>query len=391
MSNKKKFTKRRFDEVLQIKERREQEIFQRKGVVAAGVGRKNLNGELGIIIYVEKKLPLSALSDEELIPREVDGVITDIVETGPIVAGEIADHRLRYRPVHAGISAIRVGQTSCTLGAIVYKEGKAYALQNAHCVYPHWNGAEIGDAVLQPSPNDGGTIEEDIMGYTYDGQEIVFGGVVENTIDAAIVELATNFEFYELEGLGTLDPTPATVSVDDTVHKSGRTTGVTTSTVSSTNGTSNTDYSGDGGGTAKFVNQLIIHNPNAEFSAGGDSSSLVVNESLQPVGLLYAGSSTPSPSGITVVNPISAVIDRFGISFEKPWEFAGKKLVNIPRSKVGRIMHEGKYIDALTSSFVWTDSTKTIEYPRGTRINYLYDSAGEIIYYDEDRVRVEIV
>lgn len=374
--------------MLRTKERREKEIFSKPNVVAAGVGLKNQNGELGIIVYVEKKLPISALSDDDLVPATVDGVVTDVVETGPIVANEIADHRERYRPVHAGISAIRVGQTSCTLGAIVYKDGKAYALQNAHCVYPHWNGAEIGDAVLQPSPNDGGTAPDDIMGYTYDGQIITFDGS-DNYIDAAIVELATNFDFTLIQGIGEIDPTPATVAPSDAVKKAGRTTGVTNSTVSSVNGTSNTSYSG--GGTAHFVNQIIVANPDAGFSAGGDSSSLVLNSSNQPIGILYAGSSTPSPSGITVVNPIAAVIERFGISFEPPWQFAGKRLVTVPRSKVGRIVHEGKNIDALTSDFVWTDATRTIEYPRGTRINYLYDSAGEIIYRDDDTVRVEIV
>jgi hypothetical protein len=66
---------------------------------------------------------------------------------------------------------------------------------------------------------------------------------------------------------------------------------------------------------ACFTNQIIVTN----FSAGGDSGSLVVFDGKgktrlddrRPVGLLFAGSSS-----ITVVNPIDAVLTRFGVTID---------------------------------------------------------------------------
>ena len=66
-------------------------------------------------------------------------------------------------------------------------------------------------------------------------------------------------------------------------------------------------------GVARFVNQIIITPGN--FSAGGDSGSLIVVEkgkdARKPVGLLFAGSTS-----ITVANPIGAVLSRFGVTVD---------------------------------------------------------------------------
>lgn len=49
----------------------------------------------------------------------------------------------------------------------------------------------------------------------------------------------------------------------------------------------------------------------SSFSAGGDSGSLIVtSDTAQPVGLLYAGSSTS-----TIGNPIADVVSALGITF----------------------------------------------------------------------------
>jgi hypothetical protein len=67
-----------------------------------------------------------------------------------------------------------------------------------------------------------------------------------------------------------------------------------------------------GGGSTfnvTYRNQVVINNN--KFSAGGDSGSLIVNSATaQPVGLLFAGSSTS-----TIANPIGDVKSALGISF----------------------------------------------------------------------------
>jgi hypothetical protein len=91
------------------------------------------------------------------------------------------------------------------------------------------------------------------------------------------------------------------------VAKSGRTTGLTCSSISATDLTVDVDYDASCGSstaafTAEYSNQIDIVSDT--FSAAGDSGSLIVDaQTAQPVGLLYAG----SPSD-TVANPIQDVL-----------------------------------------------------------------------------------
>jgi hypothetical protein len=99
----------------------------------------------------------------------------------------------------------------------------------------------------------------------------------------------------------------ANPSVGEPVAKSGRSTGLTCSSISSVNTTAKVDYqtSCNQGTTftVTFQDQLVING--ASFSASGDSGSLIVDtNTAQPVGLLYAGSDTD-----TVANPIGSVLN----------------------------------------------------------------------------------
>jgi hypothetical protein len=106
--------------------------------------------------------------------------------------------------------------------------------------------------------------------------------------------------------------TLGTATVGLQVAKSGRTTGLTCSTIGSLSTTVSVQYDASCGGavafTATFSNQLLIDG--GTFSAGGDSGSLVVSAGqARPVGLLYAGNSTS-----TAANPIQDVINAFTIA-----------------------------------------------------------------------------
>jgi hypothetical protein len=70
--------------------------------------------------------------------------------------------------------------------------------------------------------------------------------------------------------------------------------------------------------TVSYTNQFVINS--STFSAGGDSGSLIVtNDSChQPVGLLFAGSSTT-----TIANPIGEVLTDVGAALGKPVSFVG--------------------------------------------------------------------
>src|SRR4051812_7180883 len=55
-------------------------------VVGIGVGRKTVHGqhsdELSVRFYVERKLPRTAVNRAHMLPTMIDGVPTDVVETG---------------------------------------------------------------------------------------------------------------------------------------------------------------------------------------------------------------------------------------------------------------------------------------------------------------------
>jgi hypothetical protein len=87
------------------------------------------------------------------------------------------------------------------------------------------------------------------------------------------------------------------------VQKYGRTTGLTEATVTGVDAAVRVIYSR---GSAVFLHQIIIGG--GGFSAGGDSGSLIVTQnSRNPVGLLFAGSTTT-----TIANPIGAVLSELG-------------------------------------------------------------------------------
>ena len=74
----------------EVKRRHEQELLRKANVVAVGVGFKTVGGvqtrEVGIVVSLKKKLPLSELKPRDVIPAQIEDVPVDVVETGEIRA-----------------------------------------------------------------------------------------------------------------------------------------------------------------------------------------------------------------------------------------------------------------------------------------------------------------
>lgn len=298
-----------------IIQQHDEAILQKKNVIGVGVGRKNGDGEKSIVVLVEKKEELSALSADELVPSEIDGVKTDVFEIGelkPLSKTKIRDHKKKHRPVHGGISAIWREGSACTLGAVVWKDGKLMGLMNTHCGNPHWDGAEVGDKIIQPSGNDFGkrNSNRDVIGVSTPlYQHLILDGKTDNKFDSCLIELDVEAKDLYQEGFGEIKALPKEVRVGDRVIKSGRTTGLTESVVIVTDATVRVNY---GEGIGVFRGQVIAENNNKHFLDGGDSSSLVVNENGHPVGQAFAGSSKTA-----IFTPIKPIIDHFGFSFSE--------------------------------------------------------------------------
>lgn len=206
---------------------------------------------------------------------------------------------------------------SGTLGALITDGTTQYILSNNH-VLGMSGSAAIGDDVSQPGLIDNNcnisTVVADYSGAAPLGPNV----------DAAVAQLRSGQMDSSgfIEDIGVPSNTIVNPSVGMSVAKSGRTTGFTTGTISSISTSVSVQYTASCGGGKKFTvsytNQIVI-GPGA-FSAGGDSGSLIVsnNAAHNPVGLLFAGSSSA-----TIANPIGQVLTRLGTAMGRTFSFGG--------------------------------------------------------------------
>ena len=146
-----------FRQLLEAQRLAQDDLLRRRGVVGVAIGfrnyREQVTDQLAMAVLVEQKKPLEALSAEDMVPPDVNGARTDVVEIGKLEA--LSNPRERFRPnIPAGVSIGHYMVTAGTLGAVVLDRntGEPLLLSNNH-VLANSNDAEIGDAVLQPGTN----------------------------------------------------------------------------------------------------------------------------------------------------------------------------------------------------------------------------------------------
>ena len=245
----------------------------------------------------------------------------------------------------SGGSDTDIGATVCcigTLGSLWTHVGTTnpVILSNNHVLDKSGTGT-AGDAIIQPLQavcRAGHPVPLTVANLTQaaalkpvanettgpcQGNTTPLCGHSPSNVDAAYAQIVagqvdTSGTILDLGPVGTTSiaaaPPSATIgtpSLSEAVSKSGRTTGLTCSTIQSLNLTILVNYDASCGAaspafTAYFTNQVTISG--GAFSAGGDSGSLVVDTGTsRAVGLLYGGNSTS-----TVANPIQDVITAFG-------------------------------------------------------------------------------
>ena len=198
-----------------------------------------------------------------------------------------------------------------TLGSMVQDSSdNQYILSNNH-VLADINKAKPGELILQPALAENGIncqkMPGDAVATFTRTVKIKFSG--KNTIDAAIAAVDPGDVSSEILNIGGIASSVATPSVGLAVQKMGRTTCLTTGTISSVSGRFKINYGG--GKVAKFIDQIVINADN--FGGPGDSGSLIVTQDACPqaVALLFAGSANQSQ---TLANPISDVLSGLGVS-----------------------------------------------------------------------------
>src|SRR5438094_337585 len=260
------------------------------------------------------------------LPTLLDGIPVKTQVTGMLMA--FSDPTKRQRPAPLGFSVGHPVITAGSIGARVRDAtGHIYVLSNNH-VLANSNDANIGDPEYQPGPFDGGGTADQIATLT-DFQQITFSTAANNTIDAAIALSTTavldnatpsddgygmpSSKIYgDANGDGLFDDRNALLGLH--VQKYGRTTHLTHGQITAVNATVMICYAASGltcTKSARYVDQFIIEP--GTFSGGGDSGSLIVTDdgNLNPVALLFAGSST-----VTIANRIDLVLNRFGVSID---------------------------------------------------------------------------
>jgi len=274
-----------------------------------------------IIVYLEHE------RYKDKVPDKIDGFKTEVVVIGKIKALSLLqlEERIKpsytysgsvgraaaVRPIVGGISLgvpeeAYGGKMAGTL-SIITKGG--YILSCAHVIAMNTKAQflPLGTAVLQPGTYDGGTVGNKV-GELCKYIKITFGPRGKNYADAAIAKVATA-DYLAGEVLDsdnqntyTINST-AEVKVGDLVRKSGRTTGVTTSTVYDTGATVKVWYTSSK--WAIFYDQILVYQP---FIESGDSGSLV-DKGGAFVGLAFAGSSSTA-----VVCKAKYIINGLGIT-----------------------------------------------------------------------------
>ena len=306
--------------IVDLQEKVGDALFRNPLVVGHGVGLDE-NGNPAIIVFTledvkqRKDVNISNVGEGDYplaLPYNIENV-----PVVPKVSGMFkvyADPTSRFpRPVPIGVSVGHPDITAGTIGCRVTNGTDVYLLSNNH-VLANSNKASIGDNILQPGPYDGGTEPDDIIGTLFDFEPISFS---DNLMDAAIALVSSNELSVSTPDDGYLIPSSTTVTpeIDMHVKKYGRTTGYTHGTIEAINGVIDVCYQTRGPikcvQSARFINQIVI--TPGEFSAGGDSGTLIVtdDDNNNPVALLFAGSTTH-----TIASPINSILDRFGITID---------------------------------------------------------------------------
>jgi hypothetical protein len=345
------------------------------GVLSVGYGYKERGGkstrELSLVVLVREKKPPSALSPDEIVPREVLGIQTDVIRA-PRFHDLACENTEKFDPLVGGslISNLKVflatnsllGQGVGTLGHFATNDSsgsrdRIVLLSNNHVLTS--GGATTGDIIYQPRFTGTGSSAQ------LDPKDMHPIGFIENTglkgnrdyaypgeaakamyVDCATAHVNTRFSswcltncgikfanvihsLHEAQGLdsnevtGVARVTDADLPENDdyVVYKVGPFTGWTRGKIKfATLDTVDPDDETD---VRKQLLVLEDLGPNCgggtPFAEDGDSGAVILNEAHQIIGLLFGGTN----SGVYAACHIHPVIDLLGITMVSTQHTAG--------------------------------------------------------------------
>ena len=288
------------------------------------------SGNTSLLVYVDQESSNAGEAVRNL-PRNIGGVgvqvqLTDKFRAMAPPGGGGADHKAKQTPpIQLGTSGgwrYDLANGFCcggTLGSLVSIGGVQHILSNYHVfesdIVPGGNSrvAMTGDPVIQP-----GLIDVNCNAATAQNVALLVkrSSLPASNVDCAIAavipgQVRTDGAILEI---GTISSQTIAASINQAVKKSGRTTGLTRSTVTGLNATISVQYDNECAGgvafTKTFTGQIVVRNNGSRFLNSGDSGSLMVQDvatNPRAVGLLFAGSSSTA-----IANPIGQVLSFLG-------------------------------------------------------------------------------
>jgi hypothetical protein len=275
-----------------------------------------------LVIYVDRDAK-GASAAVRALPPQVRGVAVQVELTDRFRA--FGNTAKQSPPIQLGTSGgwrYDLANGYCcggTLGSLIQVNGVQYILSNYHVleadIVSGGNGivAATGDSVIQPGLID---VSCNAASAQSVGTLIKLSSLPNNNVDCAIAQVAPGMVSSDgsILGIGPLSSQTRSASLKLGVKKSGRTTGLTSSSIDGLNATVKVAYDNECAGgvafTKTFTGQIVIRNRGSKFLNAGDSGSLMVeNVASNPraVGLLYAGSSTSA-----IACPINDVLTFIG-------------------------------------------------------------------------------
>ena len=269
-----------------------------------GVGLSQYdNGEYAIKLLLKEPSPLSISTLSHYFGTAENDLYFE--HCGPITL------KSRIRPAFPGVSIGHYNVTAGTLGCYVTdKKGIVYILSNNH-VLADSNKGRWKDMVLQPGPEDGGSVNTDsIAKLSY---VVPLNRKSFNTMDAAIAKVESGIKIDTLVNnkikiAGTDSP-----ALKMKVEKFGRTTGHTKGEITTTHLDVNVEFEGV---HLEFHDQFEIKGKmqksiRSKFCNDGDSGSVILElNTHKAIGLLFAG----TKHGTTFASPIEKVLSAFSVN-----------------------------------------------------------------------------
>jgi len=296
--------------VMQVQNKHTAKLMTDKNIVGTATGLTE-DGRLAILVFLKEGTSSQKnVRVTSSIPTDLDGVpvITEVTGEFRAMKSTAVSHTAKQTPpIQLGTSGgwrYDLANGYCcggTIGSLIKKGTTQYVLSNYHVfwgdIVAGGNGrvATAGDPVIQPGLIDVGCNAANaqnvanlsgtgsLPGANVDvGYAQVIPGMVRT--DGAILEV------------GTISATTVAATIGQKVKKSGRTSGLTRTTVYAINGTVTIQYETECAGAAAFTqtfnNQVILNG--GRFIQSGDSGSLMVEDvttNPKAVGLCFAGSS----------------------------------------------------------------------------------------------------